>query len=422
MNVAIIGSNCLADSLAQRFHKEENINMIYTYDLPDNSFKSHKITNSIISDSDQNFEITKKFWLHQLDLINKDRIDLIIATNLFPQLWKYFFNRLKETEIPMLIPNSDLSWIEWSKVRSKQLFRKLGIPSSNFIILSYQEVKENFKKFLRPYVLKYDQDYREGLQSIIINDENVDEEYENFLSNGHLKIKNELKNSNSNLFVKEEYIKGKEYSYHVLCNGRTCKFIGAARDYKKRFENDIGFNTGSMGSYSPVDYINHSVIEYAQKILDHFSNIGINYKGIMYLGIIIDENNNHNLLEVNTRFGDPEFISIIPTIENNISKLFLEASLGEDISEIQFNNKKSVSLRLVNKEYNLNKKTNYFVPKFSEHSSDITFSYGKGYINLGPVLTATSDQLSKSSLRIQRFLSNKNLGNYVYRKDIGLYL
>jgi len=422
MNIAIIGNNCLADTLSQRFHQENNVKKIYTYDLPEKSFKSDKIQNSQISVYDPDFQTIKDFWMKKLHQIQNYKLDLIIATNLFPQLWKTFFNKLEETGIPLFIPNPEIAWLEWSKTKSKRLFVDLKIPTSDFEILSYQEIFKNFKKFSRPYVLKYDQDYREGLQTIIINNENVDEEYENFKRHGHLKIKKELSVDDNILFVKEKFIKGKEYSYHVICNGKDCRFIGAARDYKKRFENDLGFNTGGMGAYSPVSYINHSVLDYAKKILNYFINIGIEYKGIMYLGIIVDENENHRLLEVNTRFGDPEFISILPTIKNNLSEVFLEASLGNSIPKIYFNEKKIVSLRLVTEKYDLNSKVNLTVLDFKNKHDNISISYGKGYNNLGPVLTTDKNTLKDSAIHLQEFLENKNLGDYVYRKDIGLYL
>lgn len=421
MNVAVIGSNCLVDSMIQRFSNQTNIDKIYTYNLP-NSMVHPKVVNITMTEELQKLGLEgfKKFWLNEADSIKDKNIDLIISTNLMPQLWKEFYNRLKDSQIPILISSPSAAWLEWSKAKSKVLFDQLQIPTTDYEILTYKNILDNFKNFIRPYVLKYDQDYREGLQTVVVTDKNVDEQYNDFLKYGNVKISKELPSSSDLVFVKEKFVTGKEYSYHVLCNGHDCVFLGAARDYKKRYENDIGYNTGGMGAYSPVDYIDHSVIEYAKKIIRHLNGQGIEYVGIMYLGIIVDENNNHLLLEVNTRFGDPEFSSILPTIDSDITQIFIDAALGKDLEPINFNNKVGLSIRLINNDYGLIRKSNT-LPTFTDIPEDIIIANSEGYINFGPMITTVKDTLNDSANTLHSFIETVELGDYTYRKDIGFY-
>lgn len=421
MNIAIIGSNCLVDLMIQRFSSQPNIENICTYNLPD-TMVHPKVINSRISNELRSLgpDGFKKYWLQAATDMQTKNLDLIISTNLMPQLWKEFYDRLTDSQIPILISPPEAAWIEWSKAKSKSLFKELKIPTPDYEVLSYNLVLDNFKNFSRPYVLKYDQDYREGLQTIVITDDNVNEQYDVFLKYGNIKISKLSPTSSDIIFVKEQFVEGKEYSYHVLCNGRDCIFLGAARDYKKRYENDIGHNTGGMGSYSPVDYVDHSVIEYAKKIIRYLNVQDIKYIGIMYLGIMVDHSNNHLLLEVNTRFGDPEFSSILPTIDTDIIEVFLDAALGKDIKAIKFNNSIGLSLRLINKEYGLTRKS-AALPSFTDIPNDISVANSDGYINFGPMLTTIKDTLHESACTIHSYIQTSDLADYTYRKDIGFY-
>ena len=169
-----------------------------------------------------------------------------------------------------------------------------------------------------------------------------------------------------------------------------------------------------------MDYISHSVINYAKKIIKHLNDHGVEYTGIMYLGIMVDTLGNHLLLEVNTRFGDPEFSSILPTIDSDISSIFLDAALGKDLEPVKFNNRTGLSLRLINKDYSLTRKANT-LPLFADTPIDISVSNSDGYINFGPMLTTVADTLDESASIIHSYIKTIDLADYTYRKDIGFY-
>lgn len=416
MNIAIIGSNCVVEAMIQRFSSQENVDIIYTYDLPQYMCNWPKVDNTPLSGD------YRQFWLHEAELMRNKNLDLIITTGLIPQLWKEFHHKLKSCGVPLLAPSPEVARLEWSKAECKTILHELNIPTPKYEIVTYENVLNSFKQFTRPYVLKYDEEYREGLQTVIVTDDNVEEQYEQFVKYGSKKISTGFSPKNNTLFVREEYISGCEYSYHVLCNGTECTFLGAARDYKKRFEGDVGHNTVGMGAYSPVDYIDHVVMQYAQKILKKLNDVGVLYNGIMYLGIIVDKENKHQLLEVNTRFGDPEFSSILPTIETDIIQSFIEAASGKSLTPIEFNDRPTLCLRLVHKEYSLFNKPNNRLPRFTNVPDDILVTNSSGSINFGPMLTTTQDSLKLCAHKLQTYIQTIDLGDYTYRKDVGYFI
>ncbi|MHA7826386.1 MAG: phosphoribosylamine--glycine ligase [Roseovarius sp.] len=110
--------------------------------------------------------------------------------------------------------------------------------------------------------------------------------------------------------VIEEFMRGEEASFFVLCDGETALPIGTAQDHKRVGEADTGPNTGGMGAYSPAPVLTDAI---AQKALDRIirptlaemARRGTPYQGVLYAGLMI-ENGDPRLVEYNVRFGDPE--------------------------------------------------------------------------------------------------------------------
>ena len=173
-----------------------------------------------------------------------------------------------------------------------------------------------------------------------------------------------------------------------------------------------------MGSYSPVDYIDHSVLNYAKKLIKHFKDNGTPYVGIIYLGILIDEFNNHLLLEVNTRFGCPEFISILPTIENDLLETFIDGVSNAELYPTVFNSNKVVTIRLVSKN------TGNKYPSFINVPENIVIlnELNEDEDIHGPMLMCVGSSLSECTDTLYNYLENSDLGDYSYRSDVGVYL
>jgi phosphoribosylamine--glycine ligase len=222
--------------------------------------------------------------------------------------------------IPILSPDYNLGMLEASKLVGKDLLNKVGIPTPKFETVNREELTNRFKTIPRPFVLKYEDDRRVGLQTIVITDENYEEEYNAFMSAKQSGFMGRTyQDFLDQKFMIEEYLPGKaEYSWHALCNTTGWKFLGAARDYKKRYEGDKGHNTAGMGAYSPVYDLDDRVGEYCDKIVKHLIEQGTPYVGIIYLGIMTGPDGTPHILEINTRPGSPEGETILETVDNNL--------------------------------------------------------------------------------------------------------
>lgn len=133
--------------------------------------------------------------------------------------------------------------------------------------------------------------------------------------------------------VIEEYLTGQEASVLALTDGRTIVPLLPAQDHKAIGEGDTGPNTGGMGAYSPaplvtpllMERINNTVLEPAIATL---RKRGIDYRGVIYAGLMISPTGELSVLEFNCRFGDPETQVILPLLETPLEELMVACARG----------------------------------------------------------------------------------------------
>jgi phosphoribosylamine--glycine ligase len=134
--------------------------------------------------------------------------------------------------------------------------------------------------------------------------------------------------------VLEEFMRGQELSILAFCDGQTILPCIAAQDYKKIGDNDTGPNTGGMGAYAPVPLATPDLIARVQREIlepmrDALQQEGIDYKGILYAGLMIDDAGTPRVVEFNVRFGDPETQVVLPLMEADLVDLMLATANGE---------------------------------------------------------------------------------------------
>jgi len=417
MRIAIFGTNAASDCLIKLLLKDPTVTKVI-----------HFGANSSTVGSDR-YELLREYELdpaiRKENLLAKIReldVDLIIPMNLHFQTWPEFQMAIRSKNIPVLGPRYNAAFLEWSKVISKNLFNYIGIPSPKYVIYPADELQKDFLDIERPFVLKYDRDYRAGFETIIVTDDNVDQEYAEFKTNGKTRYLKMMGDFVDQKMIIEDYIpSGREYSYHALCNNTGFTYIGSARDYKKLEEGDIGPNTAGVGSYAPATDVDQVVHTYVQKLLDHFKQRNNEYIGFLYLGIIVDQTGIPLVLEINTRPGDPELQCLLPLIKNNIANLLYTTASDQQLPVIDFSDKFSVSVRIFNKNYKLNTKQER-EPELGTIPNNISISYNSDRELLYAVLTAEADSIEEASNIIYNFLKDKDLGDYTYRKDIGKLL
>ena len=128
--------------------------------------------------------------------------------------------------------------------------------------------------------------------------------------------------------VVEEYLVGQEVSVLALTDGRTIRALLPAQDHKPIGEGDIGPNTGGMGAYAPTPLVTPELQQRIQTVvleptLTALQNRGIDYRGVIYAGLMITPEGEPKVLEYNCRFGDPETQAVLALLATPLEQLLL---------------------------------------------------------------------------------------------------
>ena len=131
--------------------------------------------------------------------------------------------------------------------------------------------------------------------------------------------------------VIEELLEGDEVSLFALSDGRRAVPLAAAQDFKRVGDGDVGPNTGGMGAYSPVpwlDDVDALVAEIHQPVIDELARRGTPFVGCLYAGLMITDAG-PRVLELNARFGDPETQAFVPRLEGDLLEALASAANGD---------------------------------------------------------------------------------------------
>ena len=224
-------------------------------------------------------------------------------------------------------PNKLAAQMEGSKIFMKDVLKKGNIPTATYEVFTDPE---SARKFLEtcdiPIVLKAD-----GLAAGkgVIVAFSRDEALEALNS---LMVEQKLGTAGDNLVI-EEFLKGEEASFIVLCDGKNVLSLASSQDHKQRDDGDKGPNTGGMGAYSPAPLITEELNEEIMKDIIHptlaeLKRRNIDYKGFLYAGLMINEQK-IKVLEYNCRFGDPETQPILMRMKSDFLSLCLKAAKQE---------------------------------------------------------------------------------------------
>ena len=128
--------------------------------------------------------------------------------------------------------------------------------------------------------------------------------------------------------VIEEFLTGQEASVLAVTDGLTIRPLVPAQDHKQVGEGDTGPNTGGMGAYAPTPVVPPALLERIQSdvlepTLQALKNRGIDYRGVIYAGLMITPEGEPKVIEFNCRFGDPETQVVLPLLETPLDKIML---------------------------------------------------------------------------------------------------
>jgi phosphoribosylamine--glycine ligase len=141
-----------------------------------------------------------------------------------------------------------------------------------------------------------------------------------------------------NRVVIEECLVGQEASVLAICDGKHFLVLPTAQDHKRIFDEDMGPNTGGMGSYSPAPVVTAKILDaiiarVIEPAVRGMYQEGMPFKGVLYAGIMLTAEGPF-VLEFNTRFGDPETQSILPRLKSDLVDVML-ASCDGNLHELK---------------------------------------------------------------------------------------
>ncbi|MEN9520640.1 MAG: hypothetical protein RLZZ381_3228, partial [Cyanobacteriota bacterium] len=133
---------------------------------------------------------------------------------------------------------------------------------------------------------------------------------------------------NSGKLIVEEFLTGSEVSVLAITDGLTIRPLSPAQDHKRIGEGDTGKNTGGMGAYSPVPLVTQELSlrieqEILQPTLAALQQQGIDYRGVLYAGLMITPAGEPKVIEFNCRFGDPETQVVLPLLDTPLDEILL---------------------------------------------------------------------------------------------------
>lgn len=157
--------------------------------------------------------------------------------------------------------------------------------------------------------------------------------------------------------VIEEYLTGEEVSFFAVCDGERAVALASAQDHKKAFDGDEGPNTGGMGAYSPAPVCGKEMIEgvmrdVVEKTVMGMRKDGVEFRGVLFVGLMIDEEGKYRVLEYNVRFGDPECQVLCARMKSDLCELLYRAAEGDlEGFEVEWSEQKAVVVVMASEGY-----------------------------------------------------------------------
>lgn len=414
MKVLVVGGGGREHAICWKLSNEADVEKIYC--APGNAGISNVAECVSIGDSD--IEALLQF-------AKENEIDLTIVGPEVP-LVAGIVDEFEKENLKVFGPNKKCAQLEGSKAFSKDFMIRHNLPTAK-----YKEYTDLYKaiaeidEFGYPVVIKAD-----GLaagKGVVIpeNREDAIETLKEMMADhkfGHAGDK----------IVIEEFLTGVETSILAFVDNNTIVPMVSAKDHKKVFEGETGLNTGGMGTFSPSEiYTDELAKEIQEKILDKtlegFKKDNLEYKGILFVGLMITEEG-PKVLEYNVRFGDPETQSVLFRLNTDLSKI-MTAIIDNNLKNIEINYSKeeAICVMLTSGGYPEAYEKGKVITGLENLDSDIVvFHSGTKFngedivTNGGRVIgiTAKGSSVKEASDKVYDNIKKINFEGMHYRKDI----
>ncbi|WP_370822025.1 phosphoribosylamine--glycine ligase [Acidaminococcus massiliensis] len=259
------------------------------------------------------------------DWAEKHAIDLTVVGPEAP-LVAGIVDVFKARGLTIFGPSAKAAEIEGSKIFSKELMEKYGVPTAFFKVCdNLADARAFVEEKGAPIVIKADGlAAGKGVVVAMTKDEALDA-LDDMM--GHHKF-----GSAGNRVVIEEFMEGEEASLLAFTDGKTIVPMLAAQDHKRVNDGDQGPNTGGMGAYCPAPVMTaalkeKTVKEVLRPIVDALAKEGRPYSGCLYAGLMI-KGDSVKVVEFNARFGDPETQVVLPLLQSDLAEIMAACAKG----------------------------------------------------------------------------------------------
>ena len=409
MSVLVIGGGGREHAICLGLDKSASVNQIHC--APGNAGTAEIATNHPFTDVSDLIHLA--FQL---------QVDFVVAGPEAP-LCEGLADKLAKMDIPCFGPVAALARLEGSKLYAKQVMKDNGVPTADFHVIDrdsdVDSLMDDFSD--NPWVIKRDV-LAGGKGVVVTSNRNEAKQFitDSILTDGSVLL--------------EEFLPGEEASMLVVmdANGYVC--LPASQDHKREFEGDKGRNTGGMGAYAPApiytDEVKSKTIErIVEPMHKALSSRRVPYRGVLYVGLMIDEKNDPYVVEFNVRFGDPECQITIPLIETDLG-ILLHAASKDELSnlDVKFHNKHAMTVVLAAENYPGPVEKGRKIENLPLSSEDFWVNHagtkiGEGRLlsNGGRVLSCTGlgDTLHEASIKAYALIEQIELLGSHYRRDIG---
>jgi phosphoribosylamine--glycine ligase len=252
-----------------------------------------------------------------VDFALRESIDLTVVGPEVP-LVAGLADQLEARSLAVFGPTRDAARIEGSKAWAKELCERHGIPAPRSRSFTDLDQAVSFlDEVSPPYVVKAD-----GLAAG--KGVTVTEERDAAVRALKASLLDRAFGSAGARVLVEEHVAGREVSVLALTDGSTVVPLAPAQDYKRAFDRDQGPNTGGMGAYCPVPFVDEGALDairsdVLEQTVAAMASEGIAYRGVLYAGLMLTEDG-PRVLEFNCRFGDPETQAIIPRLRSDLAE------------------------------------------------------------------------------------------------------
>ena len=337
-------------------------------------------------------------------------------------------DKFNEKNLKIFGPTKQAAQLESSKIWAKDFMKRNVIPTAKYEIFGDAKKAEEYVNSIENEVVIKADGLAAGKGVIVCNSK------EEAISAIETFLVKKIFGDAGNRIVIEERIDGVEASFISLSDGNSVIPMATSQDHKRIYDCDKGPNTGGMGAYSPTPVIDEHLSQKIQKniinkTLEGMKKEGISFKGFLYAGIMI-KNDEPYVLEFNVRMGDPECQPIMMRMNSDLYE-YLNASSEQTLSKlppISWTSESAVCVILASKGYPEAYPKNEEIIGLDLTKDEVFVFHagtkkedGKILTNGGRVLgvTALGDSLENAITNAYSAVNNISWPNKYCRKDIG---